>query len=132
MFFVMRFARGGELFRQLRKVKRFPEEHARFYVAQLALAIGHLHSKKILYRDLKTENVLMDEDGYLCLTDFGLAKLLESCGTASDFCGTAEYMAPEVLSRDPQYSFPVDWWTLGILAYELHTSITPFVTGSRD
>lgn len=77
IFFVMRFVRGGELFMHLRNSTRFPEERAKFYAAQVALAIGHLHSKHIIYRDLKPENILMDEDGYICLTDFGLAKILQ-------------------------------------------------------
>lgn len=73
----MRFVRGGELFMHLRSSTRFPEERSKFYTAQVALAIGHLHAKKIIYRDLKPENILMDEDGYICLTDFGLAKILQ-------------------------------------------------------
>lgn len=76
IFFVMRFVRGGELFMHLRNATRFPEERAKFYAVQVALAIGHLHKKHIIYRDLKPENILMDEDGYICLTDFGLAKIL--------------------------------------------------------
>ena len=77
VFFVMRFVRGGELFGHLRKHHRFQEDTVRFYAMQVIMAIGHLHGKKIIYRDLKPENILMDEDGYLCLTDFGLAKVLE-------------------------------------------------------
>lgn len=77
IFFVMRFVRGGELFTHLRNFKRFPEEHVRFYAMQICLAIGYLHERKIIYRDLKPENILMGEDGYLCLTDFGLAKVLD-------------------------------------------------------
>lgn len=76
IFFVMRFVRGGELFMHLRNSTRFTEERAKFYSAQVALAIGHLHNKHIIYRDLKPENILMDQDGYICLTDFGLAKIL--------------------------------------------------------
>jgi len=74
----MRFVRGGELFSHLRKSSRFPEDTARFYAMQVIMAIGYLHERKIIYRDLKPENILMDEDGYLCLTDFGLAKILEN------------------------------------------------------
>lgn len=73
----MRFVRGGELFMHLRNSTRFGEDRAQFYAAQVALAIGHLHKKNIIYRDLKPENILMDEDGYICITDFGLAKILE-------------------------------------------------------
>ena len=77
IFFVMRFVRGGELFMHLRQVTRFREERARFYAIQVAMALGHLHKKHIIYRDLKPENILMDENGYVCLTDFGLAKVIE-------------------------------------------------------
>ena len=77
IFFVMKFVRGGELFMHLRKVRQFPEKRAKFYALTVAMALGHLHSQKIIYRDLKPENILMGEDGYICLTDFGLAKILE-------------------------------------------------------
>jgi len=77
IFFVMKFVRGGELFMHLRRQKQFPEEQAKMYAMTVAMALGHLHSQKIIYRDLKPENILMGEDGYICLTDFGLAKILE-------------------------------------------------------
>ena len=73
----MRFVRGGELYTHLRKSRCFSEELTQFYVIQVVLALGHLHSKNIVYRDLKPENILMEEDGYICLTDFGLAKILD-------------------------------------------------------
>jgi len=78
IFFVMKFVRGGELFMHLRKARNFPEHRAKFYSCIVAIALGHLHKKKIIYRDLKPENILMDEDGYICLTDFGLAKILDT------------------------------------------------------
>ena len=74
----MRFVRGGELFQYIRKAQRLPEDTTKIYIAQLCLAIGYLHAKDIVYRDLKPENILIAEDGYLCLTDFGLAKILEN------------------------------------------------------
>ena len=77
IFFVMKFIRGGELFMHLRKKRQFSEERAKFYALSVAMALGHLHQQKIIYRDLKPENILMGEDGYVCLTDFGLAKILE-------------------------------------------------------
>ena len=76
IFFVMRFVRGGELFLHLRNSTRFSEDQTKFYTAQVLSALGHLHGKQIIYRDLKPENILMDEDGYLCVTDFGLAKIV--------------------------------------------------------
>lgn len=127
----MRFVRGGELFTHLRQVTRFPEERARFYAIQVAMALGHLHSKNIIYRDLKPENILMDEDGYVCLTDFGLAKVIEGNALAYSFCGTPDYLAPEILV-ERGHSFPVDWWALGILTYEMIVGFPPFYTGQQN
>ena len=73
----MRFVRGGELYTYFRTKKRFPEHISKFYIAQICMAIGYLHNYKIIYRDMKPENVLIDEDGYICLTDFGLAKIID-------------------------------------------------------
>jgi serum/glucocorticoid-regulated kinase 2 len=131
IFFVMRFVRGGELFMHLRKVTRFPEDRARFYAIQVAMALGHLHTKNIIYRDLKPENILMDEDGYVCLTDFGLAKVIEGNAQAYSFCGTPDYLAPEILV-ERGHSFPVDWWALGILTYEMIVGFPPFYTGTQN
>ena len=131
IFFVMRFVRGGELFMHLRQVTRFPEDRARFYAIQVAMALGHLHTKNIIYRDLKPENILMDEDGYVCLTDFGLAKVLEGNAQAYSFCGTPDYLAPEILV-ERGHSFPVDWWALGILTYEMIVGFPPFYTGTQN
>ena len=127
----MRFVRGGELFMHLRQVTRFPEDRARFYAIQVAMALGHLHTKNIIYRDLKPENILMDEDGYVCLTDFGLAKVLEGNAQAYSFCGTPDYLAPEILV-ERGHSFPVDWWALGILTYEMIVGFPPFYTGTQN
>lgn len=122
---MMHFVKGGELFRHLIKVRRFPEEQAKFFVTQVALALGHLHSKKIIYRDLKPENILFNDDGYLLLADFGLAKFLEKGELANSFCGTAEYLAPEMLIGNG-HDQTVDWWALGILLYEMIVGIPPF------
>jgi serum/glucocorticoid-regulated kinase 2 len=127
--FLMKFVRGGELFSHLRQVSRFPEDRAKFYAVQVAMALGHLHTKKIIYRDLKPENILMDEDGYVCLTDFGLAKVLEGNAQAYSFCGTPDYLAPEILV-ERGHSFPVDWWALGVLTYEMIVGFPPFYTGT--
>ena len=127
----MNFIRGGELKKHLTESKRIDEDHARFYVIQIALALGKLHSKNVVHRDLKPENILVGEDGYIRVTDFGLAKILEGNEFANSFCGTQEYMAPEILNEVP-YSFAVDWWALGILAYEMIVGFTPFYTGAAN
>ena len=130
VFFVMDFVRGGELWQLLDDKIKLPEDHAKFYVLNIAIAIGYLHSKNIIYRDLKSENVMIDESGFLKLTDFGLTKILSQNEMATSFCGTPNYMAPEIVQKqqDPSinYSFSVDWWSLGILTYEMLLGIFPF------
>ena len=118
IYFVQQFVPGGELYFHMKRANQFQEEHARFYAIQVAMALGHLHSKQIVYRDLKPENILLDRDGYICLTDFGLAKILKSGDVSKTFCGTPNYLAPEILAGSG-HSFAVDWWTLGILTYEM-------------
>lgn len=114
IYFIMNFIRGGELFQHLKKSKIFDEERTKFYAAQIGLALQHLHSKGIIYRDLKPENILMDEEGYLKLADFGMAKMLKYNEKAMSFCGTPEYLAPEIITGDG-YDFTADWWSYGIL-----------------
>jgi len=125
LYFVLDYLRGGELFFHLKKNRRFPEETARIWVAQIALALGHLHSLDIVYRDLKPENVLLDDDGHVCLTDFGLAKDVAPSDKAHTFAGTPEYLAPEIVTG-AGHDKAVDWWALGILLYELTVGIPPF------
>lgn len=93
----MDFARGGELFTQLRMNTRFSENRAKFYSFSIALALAHLHSSNIVYRDLRPENVLIWEDGYIALTDFGFAKVINEGEAATTFAGTPDYMAPEII-----------------------------------
>jgi serine/threonine protein kinase len=93
---------------------------------QVAFALGHLHSQNIVYRDLKPENVLVGEDGYLLVADFGLAKLIKEGESTSTFCGTPEYLAPEMFEHEAKYDFMVDWWALGTLMYEMLVGIPPF------
>lgn len=123
LYFLMDYIPGGELFTYLRTEGQLDAEQARFYAAQVTIMFEYMHSKNIIYRDLKPENILIDEEGYLKLTDFGFAKFCE--GKTYTLCGTPEYLAPEVL-LNKGHSKPVDWWTLGILTYEMIAGIDPF------
>ncbi|GMH86655.1 hypothetical protein TrVE_jg10699 [Triparma verrucosa] len=131
LYLITDFYAGGSLFYHLRKSRCFSEVRARFYASELLLALAHLHSHQIIYRDLKLENVLMDGQGHVALTDFGLSKQhVESSDAASTFCGTAEYIAPELL-RGKRYGAAVDWWSFGILLYEMQAGRTPFYDKNR-
>ncbi|XP_070277020.1 serine/threonine-protein kinase Sgk2 isoform X2 [Myotis yumanensis] len=130
LYFVLDYVNGGELFFHLQRERRFLEPRARFYAAEVASAIGYLHSLNIIYRDLKPENILLDSQGHVVLTDFGLCKEgVEPEETTSTFCGTPEYLAPEVLRKEP-YDRAVDWWCLGAVLYEMLHGLPPFY--SRD
>eukprot|EP01067_Filipodium_phascolosomae_P007546 Filipodium_phascolosomae@DN608_c0_g1_i1.p1 len=124
LYLVLEYIVGGEFFTHLRKAGRFDNETAKFYAAQITSIFEYLHSKSIVYRDLKPENILLCADGYLKLTDFGFAKFIEF--RTYTLCGTPEYIAPEVL-LNKGHSKPVDWWTLGILIYEMIVGYPPFV-----
>ncbi|KAK3596784.1 hypothetical protein CHS0354_038786, partial [Potamilus streckersoni] len=130
LYFVLDYVNGGELFFHLQRERYFPENRAKFYSAEMASALGYLHSLNIIYRDLKPENILLDSKGHVVLTDFGLCKEgIEGMGTTSTFCGTPEYLAPEVLRKQP-YDKTVDWWCLGAVLYEMLYGLPPFY--SRD
>jgi serum/glucocorticoid-regulated kinase 2 len=143
LYLGLAFVNGGELFHHLQREGRFNEERSRFYAAELLSALEHLHQFNVIYRDLKPENILLDYTGHIALCDFGLCKLnmAESDTTNSAlpfrplfqlvsvrraaFCGTPEYLAPELLLGHG-YTKTVDWWTLGVLLYEMMTGLPPF------
>ncbi|CDK24622.1 unnamed protein product [Kuraishia capsulata CBS 1993] len=123
LFMVMDYIEGGELFSLLRKSQRFPNPVAKFYAAEVTLALEYLHSHNIIYRDLKPENILLDRNGHIKITDFGFAKEVET--VTWTLCGTPDYIAPEVITTKP-YNKSVDWWSLGILIFEMLAGYTPF------
>lgn len=127
LYFVLDYCAGGELFFHLGKEGKFEESRARFYAAQITLALEHLHTLDVIYRDLKPENVLLSHEGNVRLTDFGLSKenVSEKDRGAHTFCGTPEYIAPEILNRSG-HGRAVDWWSLGALLYEMLTGLPPF------
>uniref|UniRef100_A0A673Y3Y7 Si:ch211-195b13.1 n=1 Tax=Salmo trutta TaxID=8032 RepID=A0A673Y3Y7_SALTR len=126
LYFVLDYVNGGELFYHLQRERVFLEPRARFYAAEIASALGYLHSLHIVYRDLKPENILLASTGHIVLTDFGLCKEgLAPTGTTTTFCGTPEYLAPEVLQKQA-YDRTVDWWCLGSVLYEMLYGLPPF------
>ncbi|XP_055695043.1 ribosomal protein S6 kinase 2 beta isoform X1 [Lutzomyia longipalpis] len=131
LYLILDFLRGGDLFTRLSKEVMFTEEDVKFYLAELALALNHLHSIGIIYRDLKPENILLDQDGHIALTDFGLSKQPLDGSKTYSFCGTVEYMAPEVVNRKGHH-FAADWWSFGVLMYEMLTGNLPFHGATRQ
>lgn len=123
LYLVMEFVQGGEFFIYLRSVGKLKPLDASFYGAQVAQIFEYMHSMNIVYRDLKPENLLINADGYLKLTDFGFAKVV--LNRTYTLCGTPEYIAPEIL-LNKGHGKPVDWWALGILIYEMNNGIDPF------
>ncbi|KAJ3051632.1 hypothetical protein HK097_007356 [Rhizophlyctis rosea] len=132
LYLVLDYCNGGELFYHLQKETAFSEERAKFYTCELILALEHLHKYNVIYRDLKPENILLDSSGHIALTDFGLCKEnVTFDDTTNTFCGTAEYLAPEVLTGQG-YGKAVDWWSLGILFYEMTTGLPPFYSENTN
>lgn len=124
IYFATELLGGGDLFTHHRTVGQYPGKQTQFYGAQIASVFEYLHSKEIVYRDLKPENIMIADDGYLKLIDFGFAKVVPK--RTYTICGTPEYIAPEILLNQG-HSKPVDWWTFGILIYEMHAGHAPFV-----
>ena len=126
VFLVTDYVPGGELYTRMRSERKFSLDRIRYYSAMLVSAIGYLHSIGIVHRDLKPENILIDKDGYLKLTDFGFVKVgMQSSSYTTTFCGTDDYIAPEIIKGEA-YNKSVDWWSLGILIYEMVFLKPPF------
>jgi len=120
---LLEYVNGGEVFSHLRKAGRFSKEFTKFYAGQIILVLQYLHAKKIVYRDLKPENLLIGNGGYLKITDFGFAKIVED--NTWTLCGTPEYLAPEII-QSKGHGIGVDWWALGILMFEMLCGYPPF------
>ncbi|GMH53907.1 hypothetical protein TrRE_jg1631 [Triparma retinervis] len=133
LYFVLDYCPGGELFFHLSRMKKMPEHMARFYTAEITLALECLHEKGIVYRDLKPENILLDEIGHVKLADFGLAKegIDSTVEGAKSLCGTPEYLSPEILDRKG-HGTASDWWNLGMVLFEMLTGLPPWYTTDRQ
>ncbi|XP_012528317.1 serine/threonine-protein kinase S6KL [Monomorium pharaonis] len=130
LYILMNYVSGGELFSLVDEYGCLPEKVVRIYVAEIALAVDFLHNAGIVHRDLKTSNILLDEEGHAVIIDFGLAKWLHRTERTNTFCGTPQYMAPEILKKE-YYGQEVDWWSLGVLACVLLTNEYPSILSSE-
>lgn len=131
LFYILDYCPGGELFFYLQQIGRFKESAVKFYAANILLAFNHLHSKNVLYRDLKPENVLVDEDGYLKITDFGLSSIIGGTQPINTLIGTAEYISPELL-QGKDSTQASDWWSFGIIVHEMLTGLPPFMHKKKE
>ena len=132
LFLLLDFAPGGDLAAQLRLRRRFGEEIAKFYICEIALALGELHKHDIIFRDLKPDNIVIDKDGHILLTDFGLSRSgVSERGEAKSFCGSVAYLAPEMLNRKG-HGKAVDWYLLGVVFFEMLVGIPPYFSNSKE
>ena len=123
MYFALEFISGGELFNLLKVENKFSLEKAQFYAGQIVFVLDYLHNKNIIYRNLKPENILINKNGYIKITDFELVKVIQD--RTYTMCGTPGYLAPEII-LNKGYGLSVDWWAFGILLYEMICGVDPF------
>uniref|UniRef100_H3CID4 Protein kinase C n=1 Tax=Tetraodon nigroviridis TaxID=99883 RepID=H3CID4_TETNG len=132
LFFVMEYVNGGDLMFQIQRSRKFDEPRSRFYAAEVTSALMFLHRNGVVYRDLKLDNILLDAEGHCKLADFGMCKEGIVGGvTTTTFCGTPDYIAPEIL-QELEYGASVDWWALGVLMYEMMAGQPPFEADNED
>ena len=132
LYLILDYCPGGDLGKSLHKEKKFPEWRSRIYVAEVLLALEDLHKRNIIFRDLKPDNIVIDEQGHAMLTDFGLSKQnVFDNSMAKSFCGSVAYLAPEMIKRQG-HGKAVDWYLLGVVLYEMLVGAPPYYSSNRE